>query len=103
MASTSASQIRAALTCGRSSCQCSRPKGNVHCPTHDDPGPSLSVNEVEGKVLVKCHARGDCTQDVVLAELKRRGLWQGGGGPYNTLPARVERGTSGTNGSKSGS
>jgi putative DNA primase/helicase len=44
------------------------------CPAHDDRNPSLSINETKaGKILLKCwHG---CEQQLVISELKRRGLW----------------------------
>jgi putative DNA primase/helicase len=44
------------------------------CPVHDDKNPSLSLRDVGGKVLVKCHA--GCSQQDVIAALRERGLWQ---------------------------
>src|SRR5258708_56111 len=44
------------------------------CPAHDDRNPSLSIREVDGKVLLHCHA--GCTQRDVIDALKARGLWQ---------------------------
>lgn len=44
------------------------------CPGHDDKNPSLSIREVNGKVLLHCHA--GCTQGDVIDALKVRGLWQ---------------------------
>ena len=44
------------------------------CPCHDDRTPSMSIKEVDGKVLVCCHA--GCSQVDVIAALKARGLWQ---------------------------
>jgi DNA primase len=43
------------------------------CPRHDDRNPSLSIREVDGKVLVHCHA--GCTQRDVIETLKAKGLW----------------------------
>lgn len=43
------------------------------CPAHDDKNPSLSIREVDGKVLLHCHA--GCRQRDVIAALKSRGLW----------------------------
>lgn len=42
------------------------------CPAHDDARPSLSVSDVDGKVLVNCHA--GCGQQSVLDALEARGL-----------------------------
>ncbi|MEJ5370248.1 MAG: CHC2 zinc finger domain-containing protein [Bryobacteraceae bacterium] len=46
----------------------------ARCPAHDDRNPSLSVNERGGRVLVHCFA--GCSQEAVIAELKRRGWWE---------------------------
>ena len=48
----------------------------ARCPVHDDRRPSLSIEDgLDGKVLVYCHA--GCDQMRVIAELRRRGLWDG--------------------------
>lgn len=65
--------IRAALSCGRSGCPCSRPSGPTHCPAHDDENPSLSVRDDNGRVLVHCHT--SCSQEAVIGALRERGLW----------------------------
>ena len=44
------------------------------CPAHDDNNPSLSIREVDGKVLLHCHA--GCPQRDVIEALKVRGVWQ---------------------------
>jgi hypothetical protein len=49
------------------------------CPAHPDQHPSLSVTAKNGKLLVHCHA--GCSQDAVVGELRRRGLW-----PEKTQP-----------------
>lgn len=64
---------RGALTCDRPGCACHRRTGNVHCPAHHDPGPSLSVTERNGRPLVRCHA--GCAQDAVIEALRARNLW----------------------------
>jgi putative DNA primase/helicase len=46
----------------------------ARCPAHDDRNPSLSVREVDGKVLVCCHA--GCDQRAVIDALKALGLWE---------------------------
>ena len=46
----------------------------ARCPAHNDHNPSLSFREVEGKVLLHCHA--GCAQADVIDALKDRGLWQ---------------------------
>ena len=64
------------LRCGLSGCDCLKAlpgKGHVHCPAHADEGPSLSVSDKEGKILVHCFA--DCSQDSVITALKKEGLW----------------------------
>lgn len=68
-----ADAIRAALRCDRPGCSCTRPRGLVHCPGHDDSQPSLSVVERDGHVLLKCYA--GCPQDRVIDALRARGLW----------------------------
>jgi hypothetical protein len=73
-----AETIRQALQCGQAGCTCGRPGGNVHCPAHEDVNPSLSINEVDGKILVRCF--GNCTQDRVIEALKERNLWPSGNG-----------------------
>jgi putative DNA primase/helicase len=76
----SAATILDALACGTDpSCICAKSadqgSGNTHCPAHDDPGPSFSVRDHNGKVLVKCFA--GCTQKKVIDALRQRGLWNG--------------------------
>jgi hypothetical protein len=44
------------------------------CPALDDHNPSLSIREVDGKVLLHCHA--GCAQRDVIDALKARGVWQ---------------------------
>ena len=43
------------------------------CPAHDDNNPSLSIREVDGKVLLHCHA--GCGQRAVIDALKAKDLW----------------------------
>jgi putative DNA primase/helicase len=43
------------------------------CPAHKDRTPSLSLRDVDGKVLVHCHA--GCEQTAVVEALKAKGLW----------------------------
>jgi len=45
----------------------------ARCPAHDDHNPSLSIREVDGKVLVHCHA--GCPQREVVNALRDKGLW----------------------------
>ena len=52
--------------------------GRARCPAHVDDDPSLSLSDGEdGRVLVYCH--GGCPQDVVIGELRKRGLWPANG------------------------
>lgn len=66
-------EIRRERRCGRLGCPCAREHGNVHCPAHTDETPSLSVTELGGRVLVRCHA--GCSQEAVIAALRAKGLW----------------------------
>ncbi len=68
-------EIRSALRCGQLRCACQRPRGQVHCPAHDDARPSLSITEREGRTLLHCFA--GCTQEAVIDALRGRGLWTG--------------------------
>ncbi len=55
------------------------------CPSHDDRSPSLSLRDVDGKVLLHCHA--GCEQLDVIQALAGRGLWPGGNAePGNLRP-----------------
>jgi len=45
----------------------------ARCPAHDDQNPSLAIRDVDGKVMVRCHA--GCEQAQVIAALRGRGLW----------------------------
>ena len=72
MLSSHVESIRNALQCQQTDCSC-RHGTLVHCPAHNDEKPSLSLAEKDGKILVKCFA--GCSQEAVIAELKRRGLW----------------------------
>jgi DNA primase len=44
------------------------------CPAHEDRNPSLSIREVDGKILIHCHA--GCSQRDVIEALKGSGLWE---------------------------
>ncbi|WP_368911892.1 DUF7146 domain-containing protein [Taklimakanibacter deserti] len=44
------------------------------CPAHRDHQPSLSLTDLEGKVLVHCFA--GCAQNAVIDALRRMGLWK---------------------------
>jgi putative DNA primase/helicase len=44
------------------------------CPAHNDRNPSLAIRQVDGKVLLHCHA--GCTQRDVIDALKERGAWE---------------------------
>jgi hypothetical protein len=58
----------------------------ARCPAHDDRNPSLSIRDVDGKVLVRCHA--GCEQMHVIAALRGRGLWTESG---SRSPPRMAR------------
>jgi hypothetical protein len=77
----SAAVILEGLACGRPGCPCQasarRGGGVTHCPSHDDPAPSLNLTEKDGRVLWHCHA--GCPQDKVTEELRARGLLRGEG------------------------
>jgi len=45
----------------------------ARCPAHDDKGPSLSIVERDGVVLVHCFS--GCPQTDVLRALRAQGLW----------------------------
>jgi hypothetical protein len=45
----------------------------ARCPAHDDRNPSLSIRDVDGKVLVRCHA--GCDQAQVIEALRGCSLW----------------------------
>src|SRR5437879_2989712 len=68
-------QIRDALQCANPSCRCHAARGRLHCPSHSDTNPDLSLKEKDGVVLVHCFA--GCTQDAVIEALRARGLWEG--------------------------
>jgi hypothetical protein len=85
--------IRAALRCGEPGCACQKPHGLLHCPAHEDTTPSLSVNEQDGKILVKCH--GACPQDRVISALKEKGLWPSKNGGYKSIGKPCNRATVG--------
>jgi hypothetical protein len=65
-----ADSLARALEARRSGSSCWMAK----CPAHDDNNPSLSIRELDGKVLVHCHS--GCAQRNVIHALKARGLWQ---------------------------
>ena len=85
---TTVETIRQTLQCDNSSCTCHKSTGHVHCPTHADSTPSLSVTEKDGKILFKCF--GGCPQDRVLAALKEKGLWPSSKGAGHTPPRKKE-------------
>lgn len=85
-------RIRAALSCGRQSCECATGP-NTHCPgpshARGDRNPSLTVHERDGKVLVNC--KGGCSQGDVIADLQSRDLWPRGddGARVSASPSRL--------------
>ncbi len=44
------------------------------CPAHEDTNPSLSIRDIDGKILLHCHA--GCSQRDIITALKARGLWE---------------------------
>lgn len=67
-----ADTLREALRCGKPSCPCTRGR-NVHCASHDDGQPSLTLDERDGQILMHC--KTGCTQQQVIEALAGRGLW----------------------------
>ena len=67
--------IKAQLRCGNPGCKCQQHNGNVHCVAHNDPGPSLSINDGGDAPLYHCF--GSCSQEVIVEEMKRRNLHPG--------------------------
>lgn len=53
----------------------------VHCCSHNDPNPSLSVTLKDGKLLVKCFA--GCEQSNVIEDLRALSLWPTSGNDSN--------------------
>src|SRR5665213_3625415 len=47
--------------------------GSARCPAHEDRDPSLSIDERDGKILLKCFA--GCDNRDVIAALRSRHLW----------------------------
>jgi len=85
-----AKEIVDSLRCGQSGCPCQNArlgKGNVHCPAHSDPGPSLSITDKDGKLLVHCH--GGCGGVSVITVLRERGLWPEPGGKGDRAKRRT--------------
>jgi len=81
--------IKDGLACGRAQCSC-RMNGNVHCPAHDDPTPSLSVSKGKSQdVIMHCHA--GCSQEEVIAALTERGLWERPETPYPIAARRTAK------------
>jgi hypothetical protein len=75
-ARTSGAQLVEALRCSDPRCECHNDRWNrrkLHCPAHDDARPSLSLTETGNTVLLHCWA--GCSQDAIIAALRRRGLW----------------------------
>lgn len=69
---TQLEEIRKALRCGRLGCPCRSPRGNLHCPAHDDEHPSLSIDVRNGRLVWRCHA--GCSQAAVAHALRGLGL-----------------------------
>lgn len=69
-------EIAAALRCTNPRCVChddNKEKLLVHCPSHDDAHPSLSLTSQGGKILFHCNA--GCEQNAVVDALRAKGLW----------------------------
>ncbi len=63
------------------------------CPAHDDKAASMTVRDVRGKILVRCHA--NCTQEAIIEALKDRDLWprterKASWSPVTPVPEGVE-------------
>lgn len=67
-------QLRASLQCGKQSCLCTKPRGNAHCPSHEDSQPSLSITQGRTALLFKCFK--GCETPQIITALKERGLWE---------------------------
>lgn len=55
--------------------------GTACCPAHDDQNPSLSIQDGEHEIIVRCHA--GCDWRDIKTELRRQGLlkeWRGPNG-----------------------
>jgi len=73
---SSPARLVEALQCHDPRCECHRDRSTrrkLHCPAHDDAHPSLSLTVTDDTVLLHCWA--GCSQDAVIAALRRRGLW----------------------------
>jgi hypothetical protein len=81
--------VRAALRCDRPGCPCHRPRGQVHCPAHDDERPSFVVHEAEDGCVLLVHCHAGCSQAAVIEALRERGLW--GGRPSAPALSRLVR------------
>jgi putative DNA primase/helicase len=57
------------------------------CPAHKDRNPSLAIREVDGKVLLHCHA--GCNQLDIIAALKQRGIWESGTSMDSSKPRKT--------------
>jgi hypothetical protein len=68
-------RIRSALVCGRQGCECARPRGNSHCPAHDDKTPSLSVSLKRDRSGLLLHCFAQCSYQAIIDALRPRGLW----------------------------
>jgi hypothetical protein len=82
-----AAMLRAALSCSRPGCACTRGP-NTHCPAHEDRTPSFTVHDdPNGRLLVNC--KTGCPQPSVIAALRRLGLW-GADVPPPVRPVALE-------------
>jgi phage/plasmid primase-like uncharacterized protein len=62
-----------------------------HCPAHDDRNPSLSIDVVDDRVLVKCWS--GCAQGDVIDSLRSKGAWhdEREAARVRSVAAKVER------------
>ncbi len=84
-----AQELAQRLSCGNAGCKCARLNGQewrTHCPAHDDKHPSLDITQNGDNLLFTC--RAGCSQDDVIAALKRKGLWHPQTEPTPTPPSR---------------
>jgi putative DNA primase/helicase len=59
------------------------------CPVHGSRGPTLALRDGERGLVVKCHA--GCSRDDIFAELRRRGLGEGGDYDRGRVPLALSQ------------
>lgn len=79
--------IKDQLRCSRHGCRCHAAKGNLHCPSHTDNVPSLSLTVTSNSLLVHCFS--GCSQQTVVEALKSRGFWLASTGPRAAKVAKA--------------